>query len=66
MVGVYCGIYLVLILVFRRALATSKIRTRATMAIVNISHLSQFLEKSHEEYCVSLLMILSTVILITS
>jgi len=34
------------------------------MAIVNISHLSQFLENSHEEYWVSLLMILSMVILI--
>ena len=34
------------------------------MAIVNISHRSQFLENSHEEYWVSLLMILSTVILI--
>ena len=34
------------------------------MAIVTISHLSQFRLYSHEEYRVSLLMILSTVILI--
>ena len=65
MTGVYCCMCLVLVLVFRRAaLPTSKTRARATMAIVNISHRSQFLEYSHEENCVSLLMILSTVILI--
>ena len=65
MTGVYCCMCLVLVLVFRRAaLPTSKTRARATMAIVNISHRSQFLEYSHEEYWVSLLMILSTVILI--
>ena len=64
MVGVYCAIYLVLILAFRRALNTSKSKKRAIIAIVKISHRSQFLENSHEEYWVSLLMILSTVILL--
>jgi len=34
------------------------------MAIVKISHLSQCLLYNHEEYWVSLLMILSTVILV--
>jgi hypothetical protein len=63
MMGLYGSIRLVLNLAFRRALAKSKIRARATMAIVNISHPSQGLEYSHEEYRVNLLMILSTVIL---
>ena len=63
MMGLYGNIRLVLNLAFRRALARSKIRARATTAIVNISHPSQCLEYSHEEYRVSLLMMLSTVIL---
>jgi len=48
----------------RRAITTSKIRTRAIPAIVNISHLSQFLEYSNKIYRASLLMILFTMVIL--
>ena len=60
----YCRIYRVFILALSRGAPTYKTTARTMMAIVNISHPSQFLEYSHEEYWVSLLVILSTVILL--
>jgi hypothetical protein len=64
MVGVYRCICRALIFAFRRALAISKIKARATIAIVRISHLSQCLLYNHEEYWVSLLMILFTTVIL--